>query len=67
MDVCRENQPLIVAITGHVEPEYVKKAIRVGMDEVLLKPLPIQEFGMMLYKHKLISGVPSHLQLESLN
>ena len=30
----RENQPKIIAITGHVENEYVQKAINFGMDKV---------------------------------
>jgi CheY-like chemotaxis protein len=40
-----EQQPRIIAITGHVENEYVKKAIQSGMDKVFQKPLPIKEFG----------------------
>ena len=45
MDVVREHQPMIIGITGHVEPEYFKKALKHGMDEVLPKPLPIYRFG----------------------
>ena len=29
----------IVAVTGHVEPEYISKAKKSGMDEVFGKPL----------------------------
>ena len=32
------QQPLIIACTGHVENEYIQKAWRYGMDEVLPKP-----------------------------
>ena len=45
LDIPREQQPRIVAITGHVENEYVQKAISSGMDKVYPKPLPIKEFG----------------------
>jgi CheY-like chemotaxis protein len=48
LDIPREKQPKIVAITGHVENEYVKKAIKCGMDKVYPKPLPIKEFGQLL-------------------
>jgi CheY-like chemotaxis protein len=40
-----EEQPKIIAITGHVENEYVNKAIQSGMDHVYQKPLPIEDFG----------------------
>jgi len=33
------KQPIIVAITGHSEPEYVKRAINAGMNQVLSKPV----------------------------
>ena len=32
------SQPLIVAVTGHTEDVYVKKAFQSKMDEVLSKP-----------------------------
>ena len=41
MDIPRELQPKIIAITGHVENEYVLKAFKSGMDRVYPKPLPI--------------------------
>jgi len=33
--------PRIIAITGHVEQEYIKKAEENGIDMVFPKPLPI--------------------------
>ena len=45
LEIPRSSQPKIVAITGHVENEYIQKAINSGMDKVFPKPLPIQEFG----------------------
>ena len=34
-------QPMIIAITGHTEEEYIKKAWKYQMDEVLPKPTNI--------------------------
>ena len=39
LGILRENQPKIIAITGHVEVEYQTKAIASGMDKVYQKPL----------------------------
>ena len=44
-EIPKEMQPKIVAITGHVENEYVLKAFKSGMDKVFPKPLPIKDFG----------------------
>jgi CheY-like chemotaxis protein len=33
------HQPMIVAITGHVEEQYVNTAINCGMNQVLSKPI----------------------------
>lgn len=33
------NQPVILAVTGHTEPNYVKRAIDSGMNQVLSKPI----------------------------
>ena len=65
MDIPRVHQPRIVAITGHVENEYVQKALSSGMDKVFPKPLPIAEFGQLLIEMKFIASVPEHLRLDS--
>ncbi len=65
IDIQRELQPKIIAITGHVEQEYVQKAFNSGMDRVYPKPLPIKEFGHLLINMKLIDSVPEHLRLDS--
>ena len=36
------RQPVIIACTGHTEQEFVKKAWRSGMNEVLFKPINFQ-------------------------
>jgi len=56
-----------VAVTGHVEEEYVMKAINSGMDKVYPKPLPIKEFGKLLMDMRFISEVPDHLRLDSIS
>lgn len=33
------TQPMIVAVTGHSEEAYVKKALESGMNQVLIKPV----------------------------
>ena len=45
MDIQRDVQPKIIAITGHVEKEYVQKAFKFGIDRINPNPLPIIEFG----------------------
>jgi CheY-like chemotaxis protein len=32
-------QPLIIACTGHYEDNYVKKAIKSGMNQIISKPV----------------------------
>ena len=64
-DIERAKQPKVIAITGHVENEYVKKAMSSGMDKVYQKPLPIGEFGNLLMKMKFIENVPSNLRIDS--
>jgi hypothetical protein len=55
---------LIVAITGHVEKEYVKKALDSGMDRVYSKPFPINEFGKLLINYNFIDSFPSNIKLD---
>ena len=38
------QQPKIIACTGHIEDEYIKKAWRYQMDEVLSKPIDLETF-----------------------
>ena len=33
------DQPIILAVTGHTETQYVEKAINCGMNQVLSKPI----------------------------
>ena len=58
------NQPKIIAITGHIENEYVERALSAGMDKIFQKPLHIREFGQMLLDMKYINKIPDHLKLD---
>ena len=61
MDIETERQPHILGVTGHVESEYVKKAIDSGMNRVYSKPLHIIEFGKLLLELNYIDQIPPHL------
>ena len=65
MDISKEYQPKIIAITGHVEEEYVEKAMVCGMDKVYSKPLPLKEFGKLLMDMRFIESVPDNLRIDS--
>ena len=48
---CRRNnitQPMIIACTGHTEEEFINKAWRHGMDEVLSKPVAVHQVATIL-------------------
>ena len=61
----REAQPQIIAVTGHVEEEYVRKAQDSGMNKVFPKPFPIKEFGKLLLDCKLLTSLPKNLRLDA--
>ena len=42
------EQPYIVAITGHTEDNYVKKAFECGVDEIMSKPAKIDTIEQIL-------------------
>jgi CheY-like chemotaxis protein len=63
----REFQPRIVAVTGHVEEEYVLKAMSCGMDRVYPKPFPIKDFGKLLKDMQFIKEVPEALRLDTVS
>ena len=65
MDVLRIHQPRIVALTGHVENQYVERALKCGVDKIYPKPLPIKDFGQLLIAMKYIDEVPKHLEIDS--
>jgi CheY-like chemotaxis protein len=44
----------IIAVTGHVEKEYMIKAEKSGMDIVYPKPLPIVDLGLKLIEMNFI-------------
>lgn len=54
----REQQPKIVAITCLIEKEFVNKAYKSGIDKIIPKPLPIEQFGQLLKNMNLIDEIP---------
>ena len=54
----------IIAVTGHVEKEYITKAENSGMDIVYPKPLPIVDLGLKLIDLNFIEELPPHLMRE---
>lgn len=36
------KQPIIIAVTGHTEQMYIRKAIKCGMNKVLSKPVEFE-------------------------
>ena len=56
---------MIIAVTGHVEEEYVRKAKDNGMNKVFPKPFPIKEFGKLLIDCNFLSQVPKNLRLDN--
>ena len=61
MEIETNRQPYIFGVTGHVESEYVTKAIESGMNKVFSKPLHMNEFGKMLLELDYIQSIPQHL------
>ena len=41
-------QPIIVGVSGQVEDEYVKKAVKYGMNQILSKPLDYKSIAVLL-------------------
>ena len=50
-----------MAVTGHVEEEYLKKARKCGIDRVIPKPIPIGILGLILKDLNFIDELPHHL------
>lgn len=66
MDIAHDNQPKIIAITGHIENEYVDRALASGMDKIFQKPLHIKEFGQLALDMRYITSIPPHLKLDDI-
>lgn len=63
--IIKDNQPTIIAVTGHVEEEYVRKATDSGMNQVFPKPFPIKEFGKLLIDCNYLKEMPRNLRLDN--
>ena len=44
------KQPIIIAVTGHTENQYIQRALNSGMNEVLFKPCGIDDVGKIIDK-----------------
>ena len=58
MDIESSRQPLIFGVTGHVEKEYITRAIESGMNKVYSKPLHLNEFGKMMIEQNYLTSMP---------
>ena len=59
--IARSDQPPILAVTGHVEKEYVQRALDAGMDKVYSKPLQMKDFAKELMTTGFIKSIPAHI------
>jgi len=50
----REEQPVIIGITGHVLDKFKKGGLKAGMDEILSKPLYSNVLKSILLKYNII-------------
>lgn len=43
-------QPIIIAVTGHTENQYIQRALDSGMNEVIFKPCGPDDVGQIVDK-----------------
>ena len=53
-----DNQPLVYAVTGHVEQQYLQKAKQYGMNCVFSKPMSIQTLAKLMHRLNYLDAVP---------
>lgn len=54
------QQPQIIALTGHTEEEYIKKAWRHQIDEVISKPTNVNEISCLLKEVLILNEWSEH-------
>ena len=54
-----DRELTIAAITGHIEPSYIKKAKDHGINQVFGKPMTVKKLGQLLKDHGFIEEIPS--------
>jgi len=57
-EVSKETYPAIVAVTGHVEDDFLQRAVRSGMHQVFSKPIKSIEVAEILMSHHLKIKIP---------
>ena len=63
-NVPKSNKPKIVALTGHVEPNFKEKAFKSGMDLIYSKPIRVKEIAQLLWSCKYNIQLPIELEEE---
>ena len=58
--VSREQQPIIIGVTGHVEDKFKQEGIKAGMDEVQSKPFYLKSMKSVLDKYSYFEKCKSH-------
>ena len=59
--ISRSEQPRVVAVTCMIEKEFIAKAYKSGIDQIIPKPLSMQQFANLLLELKLINEIPRYL------
>ena len=57
MGLDRNQQPIIIGITGHVGTEFTNKGIDAGMDDVLSKPCYLENLLKIMDKYDLLENL----------
>mmetsp|Transcript_41522 Transcript_41522/g.63393 ORF Transcript_41522/g.63393 Transcript_41522/m.63393 type:complete len:92 (-) Transcript_41522:27-302(-) len=60
------DRPRIMAVTGHVESEFQKKAVAAGMVQVYPKPISVDSVARILMESQFKFKVPPSLEKELL-
>ena len=48
------QEPIIVGVTGHTQPQYLEQGRKAGMNEILTKPLYIDVLKTILMKYGIL-------------
>jgi len=59
-----DTRPSVVAVTGHVESEYKRKAILSGMEQVYSKPMRVEAMAKILLENRFEFEVPDGVKKE---
>ena len=57
IDSAATNSLVIIAVTGHSEPEYINKAFDNGIDELMPKPMTAVQLGRILVRYNYLRSI----------